>query len=894
MTKSRLGHALDLFFSFRSADTLARSTKEPLRTESVIKTVTDKQDTLKKQSDVDKRSSAETQGSSVPLRYPDRGKGSEVRNSDDGRTKGPPSRDAPGSEDVPRRDKQSIATEYDRTRDKISKAKGFEHLAVDSNGNKKPTNGLASARLVENGPVSSSSYEKGYTSEARSSPYPANEPPTLVPYHNTLPPKTSSNTTHSNIPSTMPKLTPIAPRISNGSPLTVAHSSEAEHKSSSYAAWRPSYTHLSNSVPAMTSHGGTVSWTANYPGVKQAPGDKVEENNWRAKQPPREERDQNWTGAYENAQKHSARNFYPMQPWDRQSCYGTLPSQLRAIGVTDKGFGGKDVEEDSRDVSRESMTSAEHLQSKLPKAPYKFGSGQSSLRKENDFGGGKIPIGTSNDEYQRSQPFMSRNEKSVVGEYVNYNNKSEDGKGSNFVVVNSKGGSFRLSVERREGNQKYPKHEVVKTSRMEENRPSSGYYNSHDSRDLNDPSLVGIPRSELKSEKEKEGVDVARTVDYTRTKDQSSYKEHAGRKPDSRELAAVGDGKKNNDRNNNSTSMSGFPFFKYSAGPNGEQTRYGERGGGAVRDNKVFVPPNATIEMYEKREQEMEKNGFRKSDIASAFSRNLVESNRLSNPAEEVVKRTEERRNIPKQDDMKSKLPTGRFESEKRGESEEISADNSDERSRQLSRESASPDKRAQLRFQQSSDKAVVSSAAGDVRQRRLSSPLSEQRNATAPSTAYGASVAPGPQSRIAANGGSEGVSRESTIESGMSGLGNQAAAQFLRMDGGAFPNPYFASMLAAPQGMPEAPFLVLDPSIYSAMYRTHMMEATAPGMFPHGALAADPVAASFMVLHPESYVPVGKFKILTQSNLSILKLLSSVVSHSSESDFKSQNQGEV
>ena len=340
--------------------------------------------------------------------------------------------------------------------------------------------------------------------------------------------------------------------------------------------------------------------------------------------------------------------------------------------------------------------------------------------------------------------------------------------------------------------------------------------------------------------------------------------------------------------------MSGFPFFKYSAGPNGEQTRYGERGGGAVRDNKVFVPPNATIEMYEKREQEMEKNGFRKSDIASAFSRNLVESNRLSNPAEEVVKRTEERRNIPKQDDMKSKLPTGRFESEKRGESEEISADNSDERSRQLSRESASPDKRAQLRFQQSSDKAVVSSAAGDVRQRRLSSPLSEQRNTTAPSTAYGASVAPGPQSRIAANGGSEGVSRESTIESGMSGLGNQAAAQFLRMDGGAFPNPYFASMLAAPQGMPEAPFLVLDPSIYSAMYRTHMMEATAPGMFPHGALAADPVAASFMVLHPESYVPVGKFKILTQSNLSILKLLSSVVSHSSESDFKSQNQGEV
>lgn len=47
---------------------------------------------------------------------------------------------------------------------------------------------------------------------------------------------------------------------------------------------------------------------------------------------------------------------------------------------------------------------------------------------------------------------MSWNEKLVVGEYVNYNNKSEDGKGSNFVVVNSKGGFFWFFVERCEGN----------------------------------------------------------------------------------------------------------------------------------------------------------------------------------------------------------------------------------------------------------------------------------------------------------------------------------------------------------------------------------------------------------------------------------------------------------
>lgn len=844
-----------------------------MRTESVIKTVTDKQDTLKKHSDPDKRSTADAQGSNVPLRYPDRGKGSELGNSDDGKNKGPPLRDIPlrdaqSNEDMSRRDKQSIVGDYDWTRDKPPKAKTFEHLAVDSNGNKRPTNGLSAARIVENGAASFSSHEKSYTtSEARSSPYPANEPPTLVSYHNALPSRTSSSTTHSNVPSTMPKLTPIAPRISNGSPLTVPYSSEAEHKISPYGAWRPNYSYPSNSVssaPAVTSHSGTVCWTSNYPG-KQPQGDKVEENIWRTKQTPREERDQNWTGGYENAQKYIARNFYPMQPWERPPYYGTLPPQMRATGITDKSFGGKDIEDDSQDVSRDSsrdgMTSAEHSQAKLTKAAFKFGSGQASLRKENDLASGKIPVSAGHDEYQRGQPFMSRNEKSVVGEYVNYNNKSDDGKGSlGNVVVHSKEGSFRLSVERREGNLKYPKPEITKTSRMEENRPSSGYYNSYDSRELSDASFIGIPRAEHRSsareEKEKEGVDRARTVDYSRSKDQSSYKEHAGRKPDSRELAGVGDGKKNNDRNNNSTSMSSFPFFKYGTVANGEQTRYVERGS-AVSDDKVFVPPNATIEMYERREQEMEKNGLRKADIAAAYSRN-VEGNHLSNPADEGMKRNEERRSVQRQDEVKPKLPTGRFESEKRSETEEMTSDNNDDRARQVSRESVSPDKRAQLRFPQSSDKAIVSPTAGDVRQRRLSSPLSEQRNASV-STAYGASMAPGFQSRRVANGGIEGHSRDSAVESGLSGLGNPAAAQFLRMDGGAFPNPYFASMLAAPQGIPEAPFLLLDPSMYGAMYRAPMMEAAAPGMFPPGALAADPVTGSIMVLQPETYVPIGK-----------------------------------
>lgn len=851
-----------------------------MRTESVIKTVTDKQEATKKPSDPDKRKAADTQGSNVPLRYNDRGKGSELVNSDDGKNKGLPLRDTQSNEDLSRRDKQSVLGDYDRTRDKVSKPKTFEHLGADSGGNKRPSSGPA-PRIVENGAVTFSSQEKSYSTEARSSPYPANEPPTLIAYHNPVPPRTSSSTTHSNVPSTMPKLTPIAPRINNGSPLTVPFSSDAERKGFSSGAWRQTYSYPLSSVssaPSVTSHSGVVPWTANYPGYsgKQPQEDKADENNWRTKQPPREERDLNRTGGYEHAQKHVARNFYPLPSWERPPYYGPRPPQVRAVG-NDKGFGAKDVEDDPQDVSRETsregMTSSEQTQGKLTKSTFKYGAGQASIRKEADLSSAKIPLSASHEEYQRSQPFVSRNEKSVVGEYVkDYNNKSDDGKGSlgNVIIHSKELGSYRLSVERREGNQKYLKPEMAKPLRVEENRPAAGSFSSYDSREQSETPFMGAPRAELRSsDKEKEGTDRARSGDPSRAKDQNSYKEHALRKPDPRELPAMGDGKKSNDRNNNSTALSAFPFLKYGKGgfpsmSNGEQMRYVERGGGAVNEDKVFVPPNATIEMYERREQEMEKNGFKKTDL-NAFARN-VESSHVSNSVDECTRRPDDRRGAPRRDEVKPKLPTGRFENEKRSETEEISSDENEDAARHVSRES--PEKRAQLRLPQSSDRSVVSPTAGAVRQRRLSSPLSEQRNA-ASSNPYSTSFGPGLQSRRMASDGSEGQSRDSAPESGMSGLGNPSAAQFLRMDGGAFGNPYFAPLFAAPQAIPDAgSFVVLDPSIYGTMYRPPMMEAAAPpGMFPPGAFAAaDPVTGQIMMIPPEAYMPMGKNIVLFNS----------------------------
>lgn len=847
-----------------------------MRTESVIKTVTDKQEAAKKSSDTDKRNPADTQVSNVSLRYPDRGKGSELGNSDDTKNKGLPLRDTQSSEDMSRRDKQSIVGDYERPRDKLQKAKTFEHLAVDSSGNKRPSNGLAS-RIVENGAVTFSSHEKSYTtSEARSSPYLAHEPPTLVPYHNPLPSRTSSSTTQLNVPSTMPKLTPIAPRISNGSPLTVPYSSEG---SSSYAAWRQNYSYPMNSVssaPSVTSHSGVVPWTTNYPSKQPQVRDKAEEDNWRTKQPPREERDIKRTSGYEHAQNLVARSFYPLESNERLTYYGALPPQLRA--GTEKNFGGKDVGDDSRDVSRDSsregMPSSE--QAKLSKGSFKFGVGQGSLRKEPDISSSKMTITGSHDDYKRGQPFVNRNEKSVVGEYVkDYTNKSDDGKGSlagNVIVHSKESGPYRLSVEKRDGNQKYKYPEMSKSSRVEENRPTSGSYGSYDNREQSETNFMGVSRTELRSsvreDKEMESADRTRPVDPTRSNDQSLYKEHAGRKPDSRDIPTAGDGKKSNDRNNNSTAYGAFPFFKYGQGfpsvANGEQMRYVERSG-AVSDDKVFVPPNATIEMYERREQEMEKNGLRKTDF-NAFARN-IDSGRMSNSTDEGTKRNDERRGAPTRDEAKSRLPTGRFENEKRSETEEISSDENDDAARHVSRESLSPDKRAQLRPPQSSDRIVVSPAAGAVRQRRLSSPLSDQRNTSA-SNPYGASLAPGLHSRRTATDSSEGHSRDSAGESGLSGLGNPGPAQFLRMDGAGF-NPYFAPMFAAHQGMPEAPFMLVDPSsMYGTMYRPPLIEAAPPGMFPPGALAADPVTGQIMMIPPEAYIPMGKSVVVLRAQI--------------------------
>ena len=858
-----------------------------MRTESVIKTVTDKQEIARKLSDPDKRSVTGTQGPNIPMRYPDKGTVTELGNSVDGK-KGLPLRDsslrdmpmreqslrdAQRAEDMSRRDKQSIVSDFDRSREKPLKTKTFEHLGVDSVGMYRPSNGLTS-RTAENGAMSFSSHDKNFiSSEARSSPYLANEPPTLVPYHNTLPPRSSISMTHSNVPSTMPKLTPIAPRMSNGSPLTVSYSSEAEHRNSpSLGTKRQNYVNTTNPVssePSVTSHSVTP-WTANYHG-KPPQGERADEN-WRTKQNPREERDLNRTGGYDPAQKlHLARKFHP-QAWERPLYYSALPPQVRAAGG-DKDF-SEDV--DSRDVSRDStregIKSSDQSQAKMASGGYKYSTVPVNLRKESDLVNTKIPASSSQDaEYQKNQPFVGRNEKSVIGEYVNYN-KNDDGKGSlGNVIVHGKEGSFRISVERREGGQKSPKPKVTKPSRMEQNRAVSSYSSNYDGREQSEGNYIGMQRGELKStrdDKAKEGVDRARHLEPPRSREQSLYQEHTGRKPDSRELSSLNDDKKINDRNNNSTSLGAFPFYKHGAGgfplvASGEQMRFVERG--PVCDDKVSVPPNMTLDRYEKREQEIEKNAFKRTDF-NAFSRNVEGSHSL-NPNDECSKRNEERRGLPRRDEAKPKVTTGRFENDKRvGDAEEISSDENDDGTTRVSRETVSPEKRAQIRVSQSSDRTASSPAAGAIRQRRLSSPLSDQRGVAADkrniavSNAYGASIGPSLQNRRIVSDGSDGHSRESNTESGMEVLGNSGPPQFFRMDGGAaFPSPYYGQLLPTPQGLSEAPVVFFDPaSFYGAMYRPHLMEAAPQGMFSPGTFA-DPVTGQIMMIPPETYIPMGK-----------------------------------
>lgn len=849
-----------------------------MRTESVIKTVTDKQDPVRKPSDPEKRNVTDSQGSNMHIKYPDNDTGSELGSSVDGKKVLPP-RDS-SLRDVQLRehslrdaqhDKQPKVNDFDWTREKSSKSKSIEHLGAESSGIKRPTNGLSSW-TSENG--SFSSHDKSIiSSEARSSPYPANEPPTLFPYHSSLPPRSSSSSTHSNVPSTMPKLTPIAiaPRISNASHLTSSYSADVEHRHSpSFAAKRQNYVYSTNpisSTPSVMGHSGVLPWTANGPG-KPPQGDKTEDN-WRTKQYPREDRDLNKTAGYESASKvHVARNFNP-QPWERFPHCSPLASHLRAVGA-DKGFGKKDTEDTdfrdlSRDTSREGINSSEQSQVKTV-AANKFGTVPVNLRKESDLAGTKITPSVRQEDYQRNQPLVGRNEKSVVGEYVSYNSKTEDAKGNlGNVIVQWKDGPFRVSVERREGGQKYPKPEMSKPSKTEHNRAFSNGYSNYDGRGQ------GLPYSELKSARNDKGKeDRARIVEPLRSREQALYQENSERKYDSRELSSVSDGRKNNDRNNNSTPLGAFPFYKhvpsgFPLGGSVEQKRFVDRT--VVNDSEVSIPPNVTLDKYERREQEMEKNGLKRTEVNS-FPRS-VEGSHSFITKEDDSKRNEERRSLPRRDEAKPKALTGKFENGKRSaDAEEISSDENDDGHRRVTRETVSPDKRAQLRVAQSSDRRTASPAAGAVRQRRLSSPLSEQRSGTADKrhmTAsnnvgmpFGASL----QSRRIPSDGSEGHSRDSSTESRMEELGNSGPAQFLRMDGGAFPSPYFGQLLPAPQGLSEAPLLLLDPAFYGAMYRPHMMETPSQGIFPPGGFATDPMTGQIMMLPqlpPEAYIQMGE-----------------------------------
>lgn len=838
-----------------------------MRTESVIKTVTDKQDLVRKPSDPDKRNVTDTQGSNMHIRYPDNDNGSELGNSVDGK-KVLPLRDS-SLRDVQLRehslrdaqhDKQPKVNDFDWTREKSSKSKSIEHLGAESSGIKRPTNGLSSW-TSENG--SFSSHDKGIiSSEARSSSYPANEPPTLVPYHSSLPPRSSSSSTYSNVPSTMPKLTPIAPRISNASHLTSSYSSEVEHRRSpSFAAKRQNYVYSTNpisSTPSVMGHSGVLPWTTNGPET---------EDNWRTKQYRREDRDLNKTGGYESASKvHVARNFNP-QPWERFLHYGPLASHLRAVGA-DKGFGKSDSEDAdfrdlSRETSREGIKSSEQSQVKTV-AANKFGTVPVNLRKESDLAGTKVTPSVRQEDYQRNQPLVGRNEKSVVGEYVSYNNKNEDAKGNlGNVIVHGKDGPFRVSVGRREGGQKYPKPEMSKPSNTEHNRAFSNGYSNYDGREQ------GLPHSELKSARNDKGKeDRARIVEPLRSREQALYRENSERKSDSRELSSVGDGRKN-DRNNNSTPLGAFPFYKhvpsgFPSGASGEQKRFVDRA--VVNDSEVSIPPNVTLDKYERREQEMEKNGLKRTEVNS-LPRN-VEGSHSFITKEDDSKRNEERRSLTRRDEAKPKALTGKFENGKRSvDAEEISSDENDDGHRRVMRETVSPDKRAQRRVTQSSDRRTASPAAGAVRQPRLSSPLSKQsstadkRHMTASNnvgTPFGASL----QSRRIPSDGSEGHSRDSSIESRMEELGNSGPAQFLRMDGGAFPSSCFGQLLPTSQGLSEAPLLLLDPaSFYGAMYRPHMMEAPSQGIFPPG-FATDPMTGQIMMLPqlpPEAYIQMGE-----------------------------------
>ena len=750
---------------------------EAVRTESVIKTVADRHDGKKTNEPADKQESF-----SGPRRYD---KENEMEN---------------GKNAEASCDNQSLRQgEIDLSRTTaIPRHKPYEHAVRDIPATGKRTNDSFPSRTYETGPFVAN--DKGYSDFRSSASYPSF---TEGMSSFTTEKADASRAVSVSAPSSMPHLTPIAPRVSNSSPFTIHHSADVEHRHSPSFNGRKPQTY----APYYTSNSGPLS--GNVPARGASPyerpffRDKLESDySWRTKTSVWQEFDKD--KATEDGEKQT-RNYYLQQPsWDQQpqsmpiltkaTNFGGRSEQPRtANGMLDKANGGKELEDAqavARDSARESSTSPDRTQL-VSKEPPKNGSGSFPLRKEGD-----------QSEYSTIS-FSGANQDQHPGNHgknENFRYKlNDDRKGSlqtEGVVVRDKQGARYVVSVREEAARRHSLPESSKCVAKVKLRDNVVTVDG--AVEKKETTFYPATRSDVRS-KQSSGRDSKDCTDKEETGARASeshsrfkFNNYEHRTGDARRPPASRDEtKKNNDRNNNASlgTYSYFGLYGSSPQPNGElQAREREQGRyvghGTFSQEKLFVPPNATLEMYEKREQELKADQFRAKERPAPSSLSTEEQSmrrersavaKGENDAKEGKRVAQGREEV--NGGLKGKQKLDGLENENAGKCEEISSDEEES----ATSDSDTTGKRSNSKPSQSSNR--LPAAPSTVKHSRLSSPVSD-RNGTVLANIYGSAFGANfPARRVVED--SDVVKREAGPETSLSSataLGYPGAANLWRM----------------------------------------------------------------------------------------------------------------
>ena len=695
-----------------------------------------------------------------------------------------------GKNTGPIRDGQALRQgEIDLSRTSvIPSRKIHEPCTRDAQTTSRKTNDRPVSRPYENGAFATN--EKGHT-DHRS------------PYTNLPEKDATSSTASSGVPSTMPILMPIAPRVSNSSPYSVHHAPEIDHRSSAGPNSRkPQNYHPYFSSNSASSRGSSPSERPSY-------RDKAEvvDFAWRK------------DNAMDDADKFG-RNYYLQHqlPWEqrphgmpvltRAPGYGGNSEPRATNGTHVKANGGKEV----ADVKmRESASESAEIER----------TDDANVSNHSQHAGGNAKNGKS--------AFSSEN--------VRYKLNDERGKSSlqteKVKIRDKQGVPYLLSVRedtRRPRFSDLTKHGTKADSR--EHAPSSAVDGALEKKDATFyPGTQADHRGKQANSKES----LAKDDSAARSSD--SFARVGGFNDDGR--VAPGhreETKKSNDRNNNNNNTGGLYSYLNGYGssalpPEREQERgYGGHHTAAFTMEKLFVPPNATLDMYERREKELRADQLRVKESDAAHEEHSSHRERFE-ISKGGLEPKDVRRSVQRGDGALGPIAK---QLEKDKTSARFEVRNADEEEKRNGKSDS-------VTSQPSNRLPASSSSSSTLSKSQLSAHL--DRNGASPANVYASAFGAGVFGRRE-NGTSSRESGADGVLNGAAKLVYPGSGTAASLWGGSVPYP--PSFLTA-QGRADSQPVFFDPLSYGAMCRPPMVDAAS-----QGAVLADPFGAPFLMLPPD------------------------------------------